>query len=58
LFIVHCSYVLCHFGELPRSELEGAAYRNADFMKQFEDGGKAVRIERPERISVDITALP
>jgi hypothetical protein len=39
-------------------ELEGAAYRNADFMKQFEDGGKAVRIERPERVSVDITASP
>jgi hypothetical protein len=39
-------------------ELEGAAYRDAPFMKQFEDGGKAVKIERPERISVDITASP
>jgi hypothetical protein len=39
-------------------ELEGAAYRNADFIRRFEDGGKAVRIEKPERISVDITASP
>jgi hypothetical protein len=36
------------------SELEGAAYRNADFMKPFEGRGKPVRIEKDGLISVNV----
>jgi hypothetical protein len=39
------------------SELEGAAYRNADFMADFEGRGIPVRIEDPETIAVDLTAF-
>jgi len=36
------------------SELEGAAYRNADFMKPFEGRGKPVHIDKDGRISMDV----
>jgi hypothetical protein len=39
------------------SELDGAAYRNAEFMKDFEDRGTPVRIEKSQRLSLDITAF-
>jgi hypothetical protein len=39
------------------SELEGAAYRNADFMADFWGRGIPVRIEDPETIAVDVTAF-
>jgi hypothetical protein len=39
------------------SEIDGAAYRNAEFMKAFEERGTPVRIENGQRLSLDITAL-
>jgi protocatechuate 3,4-dioxygenase beta subunit len=39
------------------TELEGAAYLNADFMKEFEDRGKAVKAERQGQIEMDLTAF-
>jgi hypothetical protein len=38
-------------------ELEGFAYRNAEFMKEFEGRGKIIRIEKKDHVSVDLTAL-
>lgn len=38
-------------------ELEGAAYRNAEFMKEFEGRGKPVVIEKGTRLSMDVTAF-
>jgi hypothetical protein len=38
-------------------ELEGAAYRNAEFMKEFDERGKAILIEKGARISMDVTAF-
>jgi hypothetical protein len=34
-------------------ELEGAAYRNAEFMKEFEERGKPVKIEKGPQLTVD-----
>jgi len=39
------------------SELEGAAYRNADFLKDFEARGKPTQIEKNSHSSLDLTAL-
>jgi len=39
------------------SELEGAAYRNADFMKDFEAKGKPTQIENNSHSSLDLTIL-
>lgn len=38
-------------------ELEGAAYRNAEFMKNFEERGTPAKIEKGSRVSIDLTAL-
>jgi hypothetical protein len=38
-------------------ELEGAAYRNAEFMKDFEGKGKPVKFEKADRVSADVTAF-
>jgi hypothetical protein len=38
-------------------ELDGAAYRNADFMKEFEERGKPVNVEKGKRQTVDLTAF-
>jgi hypothetical protein len=38
-------------------ELEGAAYRNAEFMKEYEDRGKPVKVEKGGRASVDLTTF-
>jgi hypothetical protein len=39
------------------SELEGAAYRNADFMKKFEERGSPVRMEKAGKISLNVRIL-
>jgi hypothetical protein len=36
------------------TELPGPAYLNAEFMKRYEDAGKAVRIEKTEPLTVDV----
>ena len=38
------------------TELEGAAYRNPQFMKEFEERGMPVRIEKGQRLSMDLLA--
>jgi hypothetical protein len=38
-------------------ELEGAAYRNQEFIKNFEEGGTAIQIEKGNNVSVDVTVL-
>jgi hypothetical protein len=38
-------------------ELEGAAFRNAQFMKDFEGRGKPTKIEKGTRVSIDLTTL-
>jgi len=38
-------------------ELEGEAYRNEDFLKDFEDKGIGLRIERGQRLSVEVPVL-
>jgi hypothetical protein len=39
------------------TELEGAAYRNEQFLKEFEEKSRAVRIEMAELVSADVTAF-
>jgi hypothetical protein len=39
------------------TELEGAAYRNAEFMTAYESEGTPVALEGPETITLDITAF-
>jgi hypothetical protein len=39
------------------SNMDGAAYRNADFMKEFEDKGMAIHIGKSEHFSEDLTGL-
>jgi len=39
------------------SELEGPAYRNAEFLKMFEERGAAVRVEKGTKVSLDVKAL-
>lgn len=39
------------------TELDGAAYRNAEFMKDFEERGKPVMIEKGTRVWIDLTTL-
>ena len=39
------------------SELEGFAYRNSEFMKEFENRGTPVEINKGSRLSADLTAL-
>jgi hypothetical protein len=39
------------------SVLEGAGYRNAEFMKDFEDRGKPIEIQKGNPISVNLTAF-
>jgi hypothetical protein len=36
------------------SELEGAGYRNPEFLKPFENRGKPIRIETTDQIKTDI----
>jgi hypothetical protein len=39
-------------------DIEAGAYRNADFMKQYEDRGQALRINRDdERHSIALTSF-
>ena len=38
-------------------ELEGAAYRNADYMKSFEGQGMAVKVEADGHLAIDIKIL-
>jgi hypothetical protein len=38
------------------TELEGAAYRNPEFMKEFDERGTPVRIEKGQRLSMDLLA--
>jgi hypothetical protein len=38
-------------------ELEGAAYRNAEFMKEFEDRGKPLKVDKGAKPSVDLTVF-
>jgi hypothetical protein len=37
-------------------DLEGLAYRNAEFMKTYEDKGKAIRIEKGSRAVTEVTS--
>jgi hypothetical protein len=37
-------------------DLEGAAYRNAEFIKNYEDKGKAIRIEKGSRAVAEVTS--
>jgi hypothetical protein len=39
------------------TELEGAAYLNAEFMKEFEDRGKVVKAEKGAHLETDLTAF-
>jgi hypothetical protein len=39
------------------TELEGAAYRNAEFMKDYEGKGRPIRIERGSKGTADLTAF-
>jgi hypothetical protein len=39
------------------TDLEGAAYRNAEFMKEFDDRGQPVKIESAESAAVNLTVL-
>jgi hypothetical protein len=39
------------------SDLPGEAYRNAEFLKPYEDKGRPVHIERASRNSADVTVL-
>ena len=39
------------------SDLPGEAYRNADFLKPYEEKGRAVHIDRGGRSSADIIVL-
>jgi hypothetical protein len=48
---------MIHFFRIRAAELEGAAYRNADFLKEFEDKGVRINAERAARLSADLTAL-
>jgi hypothetical protein len=38
-------------------DLPGAAYRNAEFMKEYEERGRAVRFEKAEKVSIELTSL-
>jgi len=38
-------------------DLEGAAYRNSEFMKMYEDGGIPVKFDKESQITQDITAF-
>jgi len=38
-------------------DLNGAAYRNAEFMKKYEGKGQAIKLEKASRVSIDLTAL-
>ncbi len=38
-------------------ELDGAAYRNAEFMKDFEERGIPAKIEKGARVSIGLTTL-
>jgi hypothetical protein len=39
------------------SELEGAAYRNAEFIKKFEERGTPIRVDKIGRLAVDVKIL-
>jgi hypothetical protein len=39
------------------TELEGAAFRNAEFMKEFDDRGKPINVDQTTRQTVDLTAF-
>jgi len=38
-------------------EVEGTAYRNAHFMKEYEERGKPVKIEKRDRVSIDLVSF-
>ena len=38
-------------------DLEGAAYLNQEFMKQFDERGTAIQVEKRSNLSVDVTIL-
>jgi hypothetical protein len=40
------------------ADLQGAAYRNADFMKKYEGAGAALKIEKSSQIVQDLAVLP
>jgi protocatechuate 3,4-dioxygenase beta subunit len=39
------------------AEIEGAAYRNAEFMKDFDGKGRPVRVQAAGRMSIDLTVF-
>jgi len=39
------------------AELEGAGYRNADFMKEFDERGQHVMFEKESKVSIDLIAF-
>jgi hypothetical protein len=40
------------------SDLQGYAYRNAEFMKKYDDNGLPLKIEKDSLITQDLTVLP
>jgi len=38
-------------------DLDGAAYRNAEFMKNYEGKGQAIKVDKASRVSIDVLAL-
>jgi len=38
-------------------DLEGPSYRNAEFMKKYEDKGKAIRIEKGSNSTTEVTSV-
>jgi hypothetical protein len=40
------------------ADLQGAAYRNAEFMKKYEGDGVALKIEKSSHVTQDLTELP
>ena len=39
------------------TQVSGIAYRNAEFMKKYEETGKAIRIEKGSRAVTEVTAV-
>jgi hypothetical protein len=40
------------------ADLQGAAYRNAEFMKKYDGDGVAVKFEKTSQITQDLAVLP
>jgi hypothetical protein len=48
---------LCERSANAWSYLDGAAYRNADFMKSYDDRGTLLRVEGAGTMTVDLKVL-